>query len=230
MIATSVRMMGEAPSVDLARITDPTGKILFVSEGDTQTESLAGAEIAKIAARPRGLRDDKPQVFDSGAGHWESVKPIFVQGKLYGYAWIRTDRSWDQEQITAIRTSVWIFGLIWITASILLGWALARSITRPLDILHRGTRSLMQSPEGAANFPLPDKGHNEIADLIQAFNRMIASIEEQRTGLSDTLSLLDSMLANAPIGLAFFDRQLRFVRGEPHLFRGDWIASQPPPG
>jgi PAS domain S-box-containing protein len=54
--------------------------------------------------------------------------------------------------------------------------------------------------------------HNEIGDLIEAFNRMVASIAEQRSGLNDTLSLLDSMLANAPIGLAFFDRRCRIVR------------------
>jgi len=54
--------------------------------------------------------------------------------------------------------------------------------------------------------------HNEIGDLVEAFNRMVASIAEQRSGLNDTLSLLDSMLANAPIGLAFFDRRCRFVR------------------
>ena len=53
---------------------------------------------------------------------------------------------------------------------------------------------------------------NEIGDLIEAFNRMVASIAEQRSGLNDTLSLLDSMLANAPIGLAFFDRGCRFIR------------------
>jgi PAS domain S-box-containing protein len=41
---------------------------------------------------------------------------------------------------------------------------------------------------------------------------MVASIGEQRAGLNDTLSLLDSMLANAPIGLAFFDRNCRIVR------------------
>ena len=29
---------------------------------------------------------------------------------------------------------------------------------------------------------------------------MVASLAEQRAGLNDTLSLLDSMLANAPIG------------------------------
>ena len=46
---------------------------------------------------------------------------------------------------------------------------------------------------------------------------MVASIEEQRSGLNDTLSLLDSMLANAPIGLAFFDRRSRCVRVN-HVF------------
>jgi signal transduction histidine kinase len=45
-----------------------------------------------------------------------------------------------------------------------------------------------------------------------AFNMMVSSIEEQRSGLNDTLALLDSMLANAPIGFAFFDRKFRFVR------------------
>jgi PAS domain S-box-containing protein len=79
-------------------------------------------------------------------------------------------------------------------------------------LLHRGTKALMQSTEGEAQFPLPVKVNNEFGDLIEAFNRMVASIEEQRAGLSDTLSLLDSMLANAPIGLAFFDRRCRFVR------------------
>ena len=54
---------------------------------------------------------------------------------------------------------------------------------------------------------------NEIGDLIQAFNRMVASLDEQRAGLNDTLSL-DSMLAYAPIGLALFDRSCRLVRVE----------------
>jgi PAS domain S-box-containing protein len=70
----------------------------------------------------------------------------------------------------------------------------------------------MESPGTNGNFPLPVETHNELGDLIEAFNRMFASIVEQRAGLSDTLSLLDSMLANAPIGLAFFDRHYRFVR------------------
>ena len=70
----------------------------------------------------------------------------------------------------------------------------------------------MEGPEGSSRFPLPVTVENEFGDLIGAFNRMVASIEEQRSGLNDTLSLLDSMLANAPIGLVFFDRRCKIVR------------------
>jgi PAS domain S-box-containing protein len=70
----------------------------------------------------------------------------------------------------------------------------------------------MNAPESVGDFPLPVRVHNEIGDLIEAFNRMVASLAEQRSGLNDTLSLLNSMLTNAPIGLAFFDSNCRFVR------------------
>jgi PAS domain S-box-containing protein len=99
-----------------------------------------------------------------------------------------------------------------VIASVLLVFLMARSIAQPLATLHRGTRDLMTSPESTGNFPLPVAVHNEIGDLIETFNRMVASLAEQRAGLNDTLSLLDSMLANAPIGLAFLDRNCRFVR------------------
>ena len=131
---------------------------------------------------------------------------------LRGFVWIKRERAWDYEQLNAILRDTAIFGVIWIVASALLVLLMAGSITRPLATLHRGTRALMSSPENSGNFPLPVVVHNEIGDLIEAFNRMVASIAEQRSGLNDTLSLLDSMLANAPIGLAFFDRRGRFVR------------------
>jgi len=105
-----------------------------------------------------------------------------------------------------------VFGIIWIVASAVLVLIMARSIYRPLATLQRGTRALMTSPDDSRGFPLRTRVQNEIGELIVAFNRMVASIAEQRSGLNDTLSLLDSMLANAPIGLAFFDRDCRFTR------------------
>jgi PAS domain S-box-containing protein len=207
-IRISVVMMGEGPSVDSAKVTDASGKVLFSSQGQADHEPLEPGEVQQIAK----ISNDMPRLFALRPNDWEGVKPIRFDNQLFGYAWVKTDKDWDRDQLTSTLNSIAIFGGIWIVASVLLAWGLARSITRPLAVLHRGTRALMRSPENHEQFPLPVTVQNEIGDLIEAFNRMVASIDEQRAGLSDTLSLLDSMLANAPIGLAFFDRRCRFVR------------------
>jgi PAS domain S-box-containing protein len=207
-VGLSVQMMGEAPSVSFAKVTDPAGNILYVSEGQAERMVLDPAERAQIPQ----IKNSEPRVFVFGNGRWEGVRAILTAGTVRGYAWVETDRAWDFQELDSILRSTLIFGCIWIAASALLVMLMARSISRPLAILHRGTRALMDSPENSGKFPLPVTVHNEIGDLVEAFNRMVASIAEQRSGLNDTLSLLDSMLANAPIGLAFFDRRCRFVR------------------
>jgi PAS domain S-box-containing protein len=207
-VGMSVKMMGESPSVALAKVTDPDGVVLFASHGDPDLMSLSGIERAQIPL----MTKDAPRVFALGGDRWECVKPIYTDNDLRGYAWVARERAWDDEALKALLRDTAIFGVIWIVASALLVLLMARSISQPLAILHCGTRALMNSPETGGSFPLPVVVQNEIGDLIEAFNRMVASIDEQRAGLNDTLSLLDSMLANAPIGLAFFDRQCRFVR------------------
>ena len=207
-VGLSVKMMGEAPSVAFAKVTDPAGNMIFVSAGAPEQYVLDPEERAQIPL----MTQDQPRVFNLGTDRWEGVKPIYTGSDLRGFAWVETDRNWDHEQLTSILRGTVIFGAVWIVASSLLVLLMARSISGPLATLHRGTRALMNSPEHGGNFPLPVAVHNEIGDLIEAFNRMVASIAEQRAGLNDTLSLLDSMLANAPIGLAFFDRRCRIVR------------------
>jgi PAS domain S-box-containing protein len=207
-VGLSVKMMGDGPSVAFAKITDPAGNLLYVSEGEPEQIKLNAAERAQIPLLVRG----EPRVFNLGKDRWESVRPIYSGRELRGYAWVETDRAWDREELNTFLRGTVLFGAVWIVASGLLVLLMARSISLPLAVLQRGTRALMDSPESGGNFPLPVAVHNEIGDLIEAFNRMVASIAEQRSGLNDTLSLLDSMLANAPIGLAFFDRRCRMVR------------------
>jgi PAS domain S-box-containing protein len=210
-IELSVKMMGEAPDVAVARITDPAGNVLFVSQGEPEQRPLEAAERAQIAL----VRHQEPHTFVLGADRWESVKAIYTDGVLRGFAWVETDRSWDHGQLKSILDGTIAFGIIWIAASALLVFWMARSISRPLAILRRGTSALISAPEESGDFPLPVVVHNEIGDLIEAFNRMVASLAEQHSRLSDMLSLLDSMLANAIVGLAIFDRNGRIVRVNP---------------
>jgi PAS domain S-box-containing protein len=208
LMALSVRMTGDAPDVSIAKVTDPAGNVLFVSEGEPAQTPLNPIERAQIPLVPR----DQPRVFSLGGDRWEGVKSVYTGGDLRGYAWVETDLAWDHAPLSTVLRGTVLFGIIWLGASALLVFWMAASISRPLAILHRGTRALMNSPESSRNFPLPVTVHNEIGDLIEAFNRMVASLGEQRQGLNDTLALLDAMLANASVGLAFFDRSCRLVR------------------
>src|SRR6266702_170369 len=207
-VGVSVRTTGDATSVAFAKVTDPSGNVLFASKGDPKQITLEPAEIAQIPH----LKSDKLKVFALDHGRWESASPIYTGTDLRGYAWVENNRTWDMEQLRIVEKSTLIFGVIWNLASILLILLLSRTISKPLAILHRGTVALITLPVSTSHFPLPVTVDNEFGELIEAFNRMVASLEEQRAGLNDTLSLLDSMLANAPIGLAFFDRRLRCVR------------------
>jgi HAMP domain-containing protein len=139
------------------------------------------------------------------------VKAIYGQAKLYGYAWVTTDKTGTASRSTrfcihgdlrrhldcAPRPS-WPGG-----------WPTPSAAPWQPSIVEPGADALSGS---GSSLPAAHTVENEIGDLIEAFNRMVASIEEQRAGLSDTLSLLDSMLANAPIGWRSSTASCRFVR------------------
>jgi PAS domain S-box-containing protein len=204
-VALSVKMMGNSPTVAQAKITDPAGKVLFLSKGP---DTLSPAELALIPMMTR----DQSRCLLAGDKQWECARPIYTGNQLRGIAWVRYDNVWAHEVLMSLLRDMAIFGVIWILASAVLVLLMDRSIGRPLAALHQGAGELTASLENSGSFPLPVTVHNEIGDLIETFNSMVASLEEQRSGLSDTLSLLDSMLANAPIGLAFLDRGSRVVR------------------
>ena len=207
-VGLSVKMMGEGPTVAMAKVTDPAGNMLFVSKGESDDATLTPAEMALIP----WMKNNQSRCLTLAADQWECGHGIFTYNQLRGIAWVEFDKSWSHEQLNSLLRDTGLFAIIWITASGVLVFLMARSIARPLAVLHRGATALTNSLESSGNFPLPVSIHNEIGDLIETFNRMVASLAEQRSGLNDTLSLLDSMLANAPIGLAFFDRSCRFVR------------------
>ncbi len=204
----AVRTVVDAPIVQSAKIVSPSGEVLFFRSARQESSDLSPIEHTQI---PLAIRDQS-RVFPTGNGGWEAIRPIYTQTSLRGYAFVTFDRSSARQQLGSLLDDTVIFGVIWVVASALLVLLMGRTITQPLALLHHGTTSLMTSPEDGSRFPLPVRVQNEIGDLIETFNRMVASLAEQRAGLNDTLSLLDSMLANAPIGLAFVDRNGRVVR------------------
>lgn len=197
----------DAPSIRAVQITDLQGRTLF---------SSAPGMKGKLTLSPKErtyLRDlSKPVIFSIDKKTREAVAPVRVGGAMKALVWIYPDDTTDRTELRKLLAVTLLSALFGAIGCTVFASIMARSIAKPLGILMRATRQLIRDPEDTASFPLAVTSANEAADLTMAFNLMVASIQEQRSGLNDTLALLDSMLANAPIGFAFFDRRLRFVR------------------
>ncbi len=212
MLHTVVGSMLQFPTVSSVKITALDGQVLAATDArlngtpglDTwEQQKLHEVHALKIYRR-------------AGAGH-EAVMPVMLRGQPVALIWLSPNESRAKTDLREmVRISFW--GVLAVLAACtVLAALIARSLTRPLIKLLAATRSIIENPDDTAAFPMRVTATNEVADLTIAFNLMVASIEEQRTGLNDTLSLLDSMLANAPIGIAFFDRTGRFVRVNAYL-------------
>lgn len=211
--------MRDAPSIRAAQITDMQGRTLISSDPATNGKlTLSQREREYV----RALK--APEIFIAGDGVREIVAPVEVDGTVRALVWIYPNDSTDRSQLRRLLGITLLSAIVGLLSCTVFASLMARSIARPLGVLTRATRQLIRNPEDTASFPLAVTSSNEVAGLTMAFNLMVASIQEQRAGLNDTLALLDSMLANAPIGFAFLDRRLRFVRVNQFLAKMNDLA------
>jgi PAS domain S-box-containing protein len=202
-----VDAMLNSPGIHRAMVTDPEGRVIASSDPRSNGKDvLSRFEKTKLSSGTGATSFRVP------GGARESLVPIRVHGVLAGYAWVYEDATSQWQQIYSLVRIPMIFAAFGAFGTAIMASLLAGSITRPLNKLLIATRKLIRDPETKEGFPLEVTTTNEAADLTRAFNLMVTSIEEQRAGLNDTLALLDSMLENAPIGFAFFDRKFRYVR------------------
>jgi signal transduction histidine kinase/HAMP domain-containing protein len=205
-------------SVHFVRLTDSQGAPLLPNSGHIETSPLTVTERRQLP--PAGQALDRIHVFQNDEGNREAVRAIRDGPKLLGYAWVAENPSAEHQEVGALVRITVIAGVLGALGCLLASALLARSITRPLHIVMNATRRLIRDPETKEGFPLQVAEINEAGELAQAFNLLVLSMEDQRSGLNDTLSLLDSMLAHAPIGFAFLDRQRRFIRVNNFLAAG----------
>ena len=197
-------------SVHFVRLTDPHGAPLLPNSGHIETSPLTATERKQLP--PPGLQFERADIFTNEEGNREAVHAIDNGDQLLGYAWVAENPTPEREEVGSLVRVTVLAGALGALGCLLASALLARSITRPLHIVMNATRRLIRDPETKEGFPLEVAETNEAGELAHAFNLLVLSMEEQRSGLNDTLALLDSMLAHAPIGFAFLDRQGRFIR------------------
>ncbi len=221
------RAMRAGTYVRSVRLTDAQGNPLLSHTGTVDDSPLHASETRQLPLLS-ALRDSAA-IFQAEDGAREGVRPIHGLGEeesqhVLGYVWVTENRMAEDEEVHALVRITLLSAVLGALGCVLASAVLARSITRPLKAVMDATRRLIHDPETKEGFPLPVEGKNEAAELAHAFNLLVLSMEEQRSGLNDTLALLDSMLARAPIGFAFLDAQGRFIRVNRFLADGMGIG------
>ena len=213
-------------SVRSVRLTDALGHPLLDQTSVVDNSPLRPSEQRELPLL--GDLGDHSAMFQAEDGHREGVRPILDlpphEDRVLGYAWVTENPMAEVEEVRSLVRITLLAGALGVLGCLLASAVLARSITRPLKAVMDATRRLIRDPETKEGFPLQVEEKNEAAELAHAFNLLVLSMEEQRSGLNDTLALLDSMLAHAPIGFAFLDANGRFIRVNRFLADGMGIG------
>lgn len=190
-----------------ARLTDENGTTLRMSNRALPVE---------LSPEERGALFDLQmhpgyRVLALASGMQVAVLP-FQQGDVRGIVWLYPNEEVSSRTPRLVLRYATIYGLWALLGNLVLIVVLSTNLARPLGRLRRASLGVVRSPGDLSAFPLPVHGRSETAELTDGVNAMVAEIQRQRSSTYDTLALLDSMLGNAPIGFAFFDRSMRYVR------------------
>ncbi len=199
-----------APSIDTARLTDLSGNTLALSQNSPDHKVDQGLDAYEQAVLTSA--STRQQIFSIRNGQLEAITPILRDGKPIALLWLEPNHALSLTALDTIVRIALTYGSFALLANIIPIFLIVRTMVRPLRKLREATQSVVLHPSQDAGFPLPIAVNNEAGELTASFNTMVRELAVQRSGLLETLALLDSMLGNAPIGFAFLDPGFRFVR------------------
>jgi two-component system, cell cycle sensor histidine kinase and response regulator CckA len=114
-------------------------------------------------------------------GRLQLIEPIVVEGQRIGWLTLQYALPSVWQRLAGYGIMALVVLLALGTAGILLLGLLERSVTRPLIVLTAAAREVTRT--GSYGLRVPDRAGDEIGEMTQAFNRMIATVEAQQDDL-----------------------------------------------
>jgi two-component system cell cycle sensor histidine kinase/response regulator CckA len=114
-------------------------------------------------------------------GHLQLIAPIVVDGQRVGWLTLQYALPSVWQRLAGYGIMALVVLLALGTAGILLLGLLERSVTRPLVVLTAAAREVSRT--GSYGLRVPDRAGDELGEMTQAFNRMVATVEAQQNDL-----------------------------------------------
>ncbi|CAN5268632.1 hypothetical protein BH18GEM1_BH18GEM1_04600 [soil metagenome] len=156
----------------------------------------------------------QPIAFDSmmlgGRSFLVAYRPLAEPGAPAGYVLatpllIREDRA--RIDVQRLGEGVFLLSVFSVGFLLIVGWGLARYMTRPLSLLEKGTR---QIAAGRLSYRLPAPARlDEFGRLQRAFNAMAARLDRGQRALEREKSRVQAILASVGAGVVALDEDGR---------------------
>lgn len=170
-----------------------------------------------FAWNPRGAGN---QVYTFRGNELLVRQPIYLQGKQVGTVYIRSDlneRTTRLERYGAIAVAVLLLSLL---AALAVSSAFRRSVAAPIVGLAETARVVSQEKNYSIR-AVPTGGHDEVAVLIDAFNNMLAQIQQRDRELQQAHDELEARVEERTRQLVAANRELEaFSYSVSHDLRG----------
>ncbi len=150
-------------------------------------------------------------------GRLELVRSIPFQRHLTGYVYIQADLGGIHDQFyhfAGITLGVLLISLL---AAFGVSWVTQRSIAKPIQNLS-DTARLVTRDKNYAVRAAPTGGEDEISVLIDAFNGMLAQIQERNDALQKTQDQFNQALISSGVGTWSFDLRTRLITWDDYTY------------
>ncbi len=178
-----------APHIVSVTIYDPAGlSFVSYSRGTGETPE-----------NPLTLSQGKSETYQFTGNSLELVRAILFQGKLIGTVHIRSDLREISDMLRRYAGIVAIILLISLPAALLFSAIFQRATARPIMQLADVARIVSREKKYWVRVP-PSGSQDEIAVLIEAFNEMLAEIQNRDAALQQAHERLNLALKSSGVG------------------------------
>lgn len=154
---------------------DDGRRLASTLSGDAEQSNLPAAEAAEVLRRQAGESYIRLLAHTS-ADYSEVLGPWLARnGERLGLVGTALAQNFNTQPTLVTQLQSFGFVLAGILMVAVIGWILADHITRPLGKMVRAAREVAQ---GNFQIRLQDYGNDEVAVLVQAFNRMVTGLQE----------------------------------------------------
>lgn len=166
---------------------------------DRQGQILAHTDLRRIGLYLHDFPAEiQPATLRHSPGLVDIACPIQLAGKPIGWARIGLGGQTLRAEMSGVRRDGLIYALIAIALAALIATLTGRALTQRLSQIQRVSDAI---GTGAVGLRAPVDGTDEAAQLALQFNRMLDSLDRQRTELSDREQLFRAITDSAPLAI-----------------------------